>query len=199
MLKKVNTIVIRRGKVPLQWVKGHSKVLGNELADRAADRGRTALLPTGGRYTDSGMPRVDITRLTATGMPTVDNEDLAHLQHFISTAAFATFDPIARKARKPWISQAALTLIDRAALARSWGHTAQEETIQKLIKKSARKDKARHIKKAMAEAAADKTGKLFDNNIKTLKTGFSSNKLCLHKGDTPQPLHCKAAIFAEHL
>ncbi len=89
--------------------------------------------------------------------------------------------------------------MDSAAVGEHWGNTAQEANIQKLIKKSARKDKATHTKKAMAEAADDRTGKLLYNTIKSTKKGFTSEKLCLSKDGNPQPLDSKAKIFAEHL
>ena len=150
VLKKVHTAVIRHRKIQLQWVKGHSKVLGNDLADRAADRGRTALLPMGGRFSANGTPTVDIPRLAASGVPSIDNSELSSLQKTISAAADAAFDPIVRKARRPWISQCTLTLMDRAALARSWGHTAQEENIQNLKRRHAATSalQSRHLRRA---------------------------------------------------
>jgi hypothetical protein len=195
VLKKVHTAVIRHRKIQLQWVKGHSKVIGNELADRAADRGGTALLPTGGRCSTNGTPTVDCLRLTEAGMPFIDNAELSTLQKTISAAAHAAFELIICRARKPWISQGTLTLMDRAALARSWGHTAQEQTIQKLIKKSARRDKAMHTKTALAEAAADKTGKLLYNNIKSTK-----KRLYIEKALPLQRRHAaSAALQSGHL
>ncbi len=59
MLKKVCSAVSRHRKIDLQRVKGHSNVLGNELADRAAERGRTAVLPSGGRFAANGVPFID--------------------------------------------------------------------------------------------------------------------------------------------
>ncbi len=57
------------------------------------------------------------------------------------------------------------------------GNSAEEAKLHKLTNKSARKDKANHTKKAMAESAQDRAGKLLYNNIKSIKNGSDSKKL----------------------
>jgi hypothetical protein len=89
--------------------------------------------------------------------------------------------------------------MDRAAKAKHLGNTAHDASIQMLIKKFSRRDKAAHTKKAVAESAQDRPGKLLYNNIQNTKKGFTSKNLCLSKNGTPQQMEKKAHIFAEHL
>ncbi len=86
-LRKVCGAVSKGQMIKLHWAKGHSKVLGNELAGRAADRGRSTILPTGGRYTIPCIPVMDLARVIATGSPSVSWAELSSLQNVISSAA----------------------------------------------------------------------------------------------------------------
>ncbi len=135
MHKKEYTAVGRHRNIKLHWVKGHSEVLGNELADRAADRGRTALFSTGGSCSTPDIFDIDLNSVVATGLRQLTGADLFFLQKIISTVAETAFAPVVREARKPWISQNTFALMNKEAVTRNWGHTAQEANIQKLIKK----------------------------------------------------------------
>jgi hypothetical protein len=189
LLKKIFAVVSKRHTIKLSWVKGRSKVTGNELADRAADAGRTSSLPLGGRFEAPGIPSVDHLRVIELLTDhALLSKDLA-LQHIIAKAASHTFDPITRVARKPWITAQTLDLIDKVAWACAvGGNHEQEQKLAKQVKKSARRDTANHTKKTMAEAAHDRTGKLLYDSIKSIKKGFTSKKLCLTKNGMPQPL-----------
>ncbi len=72
-------------------MKGHSNILGNDLADQAADRGRRTLLPAGGTHRMPGISAIDMQQLVDTLPPDAPAGRLAPLQIVIAGAAEAVF------------------------------------------------------------------------------------------------------------